>query len=268
MLPKNEKVHRDATNSLKIWVYGPPNIGKTTFANQFPDTLMINTDGNYKYVDSPVVTLVTEDGKHPWENFCEIVDEILAGNHTFQTIILDLVEDIYQYARTYYLKKLNIDHEADLGYAKGYDIIRTPFLIALRKLANSKYNIVFISHEDATVVKDRIGTETTVYSPSLSDKIMKKVAGMMEITARISIESVKNEDGSITDTRYLNVGSAKDMFGGNKIPSLKAGKIVLSYENLVKAIKNEGTVFGPVNTPVKEEKKKDDIMVVARKKDK
>lgn len=268
MLPKNEKVHRDATNSLKIWVYGPPNIGKTTFANQFPDTLMINTDGNYKYVDSPVVTLVTEDGKHPWENFCEIVDEILAGNHTFQTIILDLVEDIYQYARTYYLKKLNIDHEADLGYAKGYDIIRTPFLIALRKLANSKYNIVFISHEDATVVKDRIGTETTVYSPSLSDKIMKKVAGMMEITARISIESVKNEDGSITDTRYLNVGSAKDMFGGNKIPGLKVGKIVLSYENLVKAIKNEGAVLGPVNTPVKEEKKKDDIMVVARKKDK
>ena len=109
MLPKNEKVNRDATNSLKIWVYGPPNIGKTTFANQFPDTLMINTDGNYKYVDSPVVTLVTEDGKHPWENFCDIVDEILAGNHSFQTIILDLVEDIYQYARTYYLKKLNLE---------------------------------------------------------------------------------------------------------------------------------------------------------------
>ena len=48
-LPENKKVLRDSTQSVKMWIYGEPNIGKTTFANQFPDALMINTDGNIKY---------------------------------------------------------------------------------------------------------------------------------------------------------------------------------------------------------------------------
>ena len=34
MLPENKKVNRDATSNLKVWVYGQPNIGKTTFANR------------------------------------------------------------------------------------------------------------------------------------------------------------------------------------------------------------------------------------------
>ena len=37
MLPKNEKVNRDGAKSIKVWVYGEPNIGKTTFASQFPN---------------------------------------------------------------------------------------------------------------------------------------------------------------------------------------------------------------------------------------
>ncbi len=67
ILPENKRVQRDGTKSIKIWIYGTPNIGKTTFANQFPDPLMINTDGNYKYVDAPVVTLVGDDTKDPEE---------------------------------------------------------------------------------------------------------------------------------------------------------------------------------------------------------
>ena len=74
MLPENKKVNRDVTQGLKIWVYGKPNIGKTTFANQFPNTLMLNTDGNIKGVDSPCVSI---GGENPWEDFVATIDEIL-----------------------------------------------------------------------------------------------------------------------------------------------------------------------------------------------
>lgn len=43
-----------------IWIYGRPFCGKTTFANQFPDPLMINTDGNIRYVDAPYIRIRDE----------------------------------------------------------------------------------------------------------------------------------------------------------------------------------------------------------------
>lgn len=235
-LPKNEKVTRDGVNSVKIWVYGEPNIGKTTFANQFPDALMINTDGNIKYVDSPAVNLIGDGKSDPWENFVNYVDEFLKGEHTYKTLVIDLVEDVYQYCRTYYCKKLKIEHEGDLGFAKGYDIVRNGFLYPFRKIANSEYNLVLISHESATVVKDRVGRETTVYSPNITEKVARKIAGMVEITARISINSKEDEKGIVSDSRILNLESRKDQFGGNKIPSLTDEYIPLSYKTLVDKI--------------------------------
>lgn len=236
-LPKNEKVTRDGAKSIKIWVYGEPNIGKTTFANKFPNALMINTDGNIKYVDSPAVDLIGDGKTDPWENFVNYVDEFLKGGHTFETLVIDLIEDVYQYCRAWYCKKLNVEHEGDLGFAKGYDIVRNGFLYPLRKLANSDYNIVFISHENATTIKDRVGRETTVFSPNITEKVAKKIAGMVEITSRITVHSVQNDDGTVTDTRVLNLGSKKDMFGGNKIPTIIKDTMTLSYEELVKEIK-------------------------------
>ena len=237
ILPENKRVQRDGAKSIKIWVYGTPNIGKTTFANQFPDPLMINTDGNYKYIDAPVISLVGDETKDPWEVFIDIIDTVVKGNHTYKTIVVDLVEDVYQYARNYYCKKLKIDHESELGYAKGYDIIRNNFLIALRKLVNAPYNIVFISHEETETIKDRIGRETTVFKTALPDKVAKKISGMVEITGRISAASKTDDKGEPVDSRVLQLSSNKEQYGGNKIPTIKVDTIELSYDNLIKAIK-------------------------------
>lgn len=254
MLPENKKVLRDSTQALKLWVYGKPNIGKTTFANQFPDTLMLNTDGNYKFVDSPVVTI---GGENAWEDFVTIIKELLQDKHTYKTIVIDLVEDLYQYCRDYYLKQLKIVHEADLGYGKGYDIIRNNFLIALRILCNSKYNIVLCSHEQEVSIKDRVGRETTVFKPNLNDKVSTKVSGMVELTGRLYSETETDESGNEVEKRTLFFGSSSDMFTGNKIKSLKVDRILMSetkgYTNLVNAIKEPSK---------KEEIKKEESIVV------
>ena len=276
MLPANKKVNRDATSNLKIWVYGQPNIGKTTFANQFPDALMLNTDGNYKSVDSPVITITS------WEQFVDTCDEILKGEHEFKTIVIDLLEDIYTYCRNYYCTKLKIDHEADLGYGKGYDIIKTAFLIVIRKLANSPYNLLCLSHEKETVIKDRIGRETTVYKPNFTDGTATKLSGMMEITGRLYAET-KDVDGETIETRKLFFGSASDMATGNKVKTLSVDSILMDekegYDNLVKAIKSGDSKHVVIEEkkkeePKKEEKTEDDddntppsFLKVSRKKD-
>lgn len=71
LLPKNERRNLNATKKKVVWLYGAPFSGKTFFANQFPDPLMLNTDGNIKFVDAPYIAIrdtVTVEGRLTNEN--------------------------------------------------------------------------------------------------------------------------------------------------------------------------------------------------------
>ena len=236
MLPVNEKVKRDTTSQVKIWIYGEPTIGKTIFANKFPDPLFLNTDGNVKYIDSPSLSIIPKPGKDAWEVFIEAVDEIVKGNHTYKTIVVDLLDDVFQICRAYYMKKLKIDHEGDLAYGKGYDIVKNAFLVVIRTLVNSGYNVVLISHEKSVTVKDRIGRELTRFQPALSESLSGKVAGMVDITGRVMIKT-EEEDGNPVDKRILYLNATKDQVGGNRVPTIMTDYIPLEYVELLNVYK-------------------------------
>ena len=66
MLPENKKRDVQTSKKVKLYLYGSPMSGKTTFANGFPEVLMLNTDGNIQYVDSPCVAIrdkITMNGR-------------------------------------------------------------------------------------------------------------------------------------------------------------------------------------------------------------
>lgn len=244
-IPKNEKRKIDITQAVKIFVYGVPNIGKTTFANDAPNALLINTDGNIKYVDSPYIMIkdeIDERGKvtkTAWEVFVDLVETLLTEPNDYETYVVDLVDDIYQHCRVHYQGKMKIEHESDSKYSKAWDIVRTAFFVVMRKLALSGKNIVFISYEKAEIVKDRLERETTVYHPNLPEAVYTRLSGMMEATGRIKSEPIKNASGDTQDMRVLSLSNAKDEFCGTKIKTIKTGTIPLSWNNFVKAIGGE-----------------------------
>lgn len=239
MLPVNKKINRDKKSQMKIWIYGEPTIGKTIFANSFKNVLFLNTDGNVKYIDSPVVPIVGGTNKDGWEVFLETIESLISEKHSYETIVVDLVDDVYQYCRQHFNKKLKIDHEGELPFAKGYDIIRNSFLVALRTLANSGLNVIFVSHEKVTTFKDRIGRESTRFQPSLPDKVASKISGMVDITGRVTINSTESEDGTVNDSRILYLDATKDQVGGNRIPTISKEFIPLEYEELLKVYGGE-----------------------------
>lgn len=207
--------------------------GKTTFANQFPDVLMLNTDGNIQYVDSPYIAIrdqITMNGrikntKYAWEVFKESVEEIITGQHNYKTIVVDLLEDVYEACRVYMYNKLEIEHESDAGYGKGYDMIRTEFLTTIKRILNSDYNVILLSHDKIEEVKFKNGTSLTSYTVNLQEKIAKKVAGMVDITARIVQD---NENNRFIDFTYNDY-----VFGGNRI-GLQQTRIPLNIEEFKK----------------------------------
>ena len=233
MLPENKKRDVQTSKKVKLYLYGSPMSGKTTFANQFPDVLMLNTDGNIQYVDSPYIAIrdqITMNGrikntKYAWEVFKESVEEIITGQHNYKTIVVDLLEDVYEACRVYMYNKLEIEHESDAGYGKGYDMIRTEFLTTIKRILNSDYNVILLSHDKIEEVKLKNGTSLTSYTVNLQEKIAKKVAGMVDITARIVQD---NENNRFIDFTYNDY-----VFGGNRI-GLQQTRIPLNIEEFKK----------------------------------
>ena len=230
-LPSTNRVEIEKASKKKIWIYGQPFSGKTTFADKAPTPLNLNTDGNVKYVTMPRVLIkdeVTTEGritnrKFAWDVFKETISELEKGSD-FETIVVDLLEDVYEYARAFIFDKYNIEHESDSGFGKGWDLVRTEFLTQLKRLLNLDYNIILISHEDTS--KDftkKGGDKVTSISPNINEKVAKKVAGMVDIVLR-AVE----DNGNYT----LNFKSDEFTFGGGRLQGVKAKEINSEWDAL------------------------------------
>lgn len=229
LLPKNERRNIEKIEKKVIWIYGAPFSGKTTFANKFPDPLMLNTDGNIKFVDAPYLSVkdvVTTTGrmtnrKLAWEVFKETIEELEKKDNTFKTIIVDLLEDCYEHCRLYMYKQMGITHESDDSF-KAWDKVRTEFLSTLKRLMNLDYeNIILISHEDTSKdITKRGGDKITAIKPNLQEKAANKVSGMVDIVARVVVDG---------DNHVLSFKSDEVIFGGGRL-TVSTREIPLEYD--------------------------------------
>ena len=229
ILPENKRRNIEAVQKKVVWLYGSPFSGKTTFANKFPDPLMLNTDGNIKFVDAPYIAIkdrVETVGRMTkrtlgWEVFKDVIAELEKKENDFKTIIVDLLEDTYELCRLYMYDQMNITHESDDSF-RAWDKVRTEFLSTLKRLMNLDYeNIILISHEDTTKdITKKGGDKVTAIKPNLQEKTANKVAGMVDIVARIIADG--NE-------RTLSFKTNEVIFGGGRLLTKKA-EIPLDYD--------------------------------------
>lgn len=235
ILPSTERRPIGAAKRRKIWIYGEPFSGKTTMLDKAPNPLNLNTDGNVTFVTMPYVPikdLVTVEGritkrKYAWEVFKETIEELEKKQNDFQTIIVDLLEDTREMCRIFKYEELGIDHESDAGYGKGWDIIKTEYLSTIKRFFNLDYeNLIVVSHEDKSKdITKKNGSNITRIAPNIQEGIASKIAGMVDIVARVVVE----DDG----TRTLNFKSNEVVFGGGRLPVKGETVIPLDWDALM-----------------------------------
>lgn len=216
-LPENKRRNIEAVEKRVLWIYGVPFCGKTTFANSFPDPLMLNTDGNIKFVDAPYIRIKDEikvEGRQTkrtlaWDVFKDTISELEKKDNTFKTIVVDLLEDLYEHCRLYMYQQMGISHESDDSF-RAWDKVRGEFLNTLKRLMNLDYeNIILISHEDTSKdITKKGGDKITAIKPNLQDKVANKVAGMVDVVARIVADG---------ETRTFSFKSNEVIFGGGRL---------------------------------------------------
>ena len=234
-LPSSERRNISTTNKRKIWIYGAAFSGKTTMLDDAPNPLNLNTDGNIQFVTMPYVSIkdeVTLNGrmtnrKFAWEVFKDTIAELEKKQNDFKTIIIDLLEDTREMCRIYMYDNLGIQHESDSGFGKGWDIIKTEYLSTMRRFFNLDYeNLIVVSHEDISKdITKKNGQNITRIAPNIQDAIANKIAGMVDIVARVVVED--------DDSRTLNFKQNEVIFGGGRLKGISQTTIPLSWDALM-----------------------------------
>ena len=215
ILPENNKREKTVITKPDMWIYGDSYVGKSVFVDQIENLLFLNTDGNTENTTSPVIRIRDTSEKSgrmtstkmAWENFLDVISELEKKENTFETVAIDLIEDLYEHCRLYTYKKLGIEHEQDAGFGKGWDMVRTGFLSAIKRLKNLGYRIIYISKEIATEVNLKGGGKITTYSPNIPDKVANVLAGTVTLTVR----AFMNNRG-----RFLQLEKTESVFGGGR----------------------------------------------------
>lgn len=230
MLPSTNRVETTMNQHKKIWIYGEPFSGKTFLADKAPDPVLeLNTDGNVRQFTMPripIVDSVSSDRMHKrtyaWEVFKEAVDDLEKGSD-FQTIVVDLLEDVYDSCRKFVCDQRGWEHESDDSF-KAYDIVRSEFLRTLKRLLNLPYNIILISHVDMSKdITKKSGDKVTAIKPNINDKLANKIAGMVDIVIR----TIKDDDNYTISTKTSNV-----VFGGGRLSGMKAENLPNSWGSI------------------------------------
>lgn len=172
LLPANKPKDKDITPKV-FFIWGQSMSGKTYLARQFPNPVIINTDGNAKKVDTPSVEV------YDFETFVKVIEEIEEGKHEFKTIIIDLIDDIKTIMERYICKTLGVEDLADAGYGRGFSKAKSSWQKLMLRLNKLPYNVIFISH-----IMEITEDKQTIERPSLEQKYYNMCMGRCDMSIK------------------------------------------------------------------------------------
>lgn len=255
ILPKNELKEIVKTPKMFL-IWGQSMSGKTYLSRQFPNPIMLNTDGNASKIPEPSIEI------HSFEQFMEAIEEIEKGNHTFQTVVIDLIDDIATMMEDFICRKNSNEKVtytalAEIPYGKGFSERKAIWKALMMRLSQLSYNVIGISH-----FIERTENDITIQQPSLEQVYLNMFKGRCDAyikcskigNAYIQKCEEKRDNYVLADVKDPKLNKAlenvRGLFadGNNNTPTMKpAGmKKVEAAKEEVKEEKVEETTETPV----------------------
>lgn len=216
ILPKNVK-QKTVDTPKNFFIYGATMNGKSYLAGEFPNPLFLDTDGNASANPYPSIQLRNirgKDGKirqSAVEQLDQIITELQTTDHGFETIVLDVIDDIASMIEFYVCDREGVETLADIGYGKGYAAFNSIFQQLVIELKALPINVVYVSRIQ-TISENNVTYEL----PSLKEKLVNIVNGNCDYMIQCKkigknyIRTVKSkrknyERDSIEDKRTLKI---------------------------------------------------------------
>lgn len=129
---------------VKVVLYGPEGIGKSTFASQFPDPVFIDTEGGTKRLNVARLPAPTS-----WQMLLDEVAEVARDNVTCGTLVIDTADWAERLCIDAVCARFKVKGIEDFGYGKGYTYAKEEFarlLDALGEVLAAGKHVVVTAH--------------------------------------------------------------------------------------------------------------------------
>lgn len=129
---------------VKLVIYGPEGIGKSTLAAACPDPLFIDTEGGTAHMDVSRLA-----GLDTWQKLKHGLSEIAGRTELCKTLVIDTADWAEQLCMDYIVGKNKKTGIEDFGYGKGYVYVAEEFaklLALLDSVILGGMNVVVTAH--------------------------------------------------------------------------------------------------------------------------
>lgn len=131
---------------LKVVLYGPEGIGKSTFASKFPRPLFIDTEGSTKHMN-----VMRFDGVDRWNKLIDAVLQAksIAAEMDIRTLVIDTADWAEMFCIQAICESRKVASIEDIGYGKGYTFVQESFkklLDELDTVIDAGLNVVITAH--------------------------------------------------------------------------------------------------------------------------
>lgn len=133
-----------AGGALKVVVYGPEGIGKSTLAAHFPRPVFIDTEGSTRHMD-----VSRTDKPSSWTMLMEQVQHIRSDPGVCSTLVIDTADWAEQLCIASICADKKLSGIEDMGYGKGYVYLAEEFgrlLNLLEEIVGRGVHVVLTAH--------------------------------------------------------------------------------------------------------------------------
>ena len=125
--------------------------GKSYLANEFPNPIILNTDGNATANTVPSIQLENVKDKNGKitksviEQLAEIMLALRTQEHTYQTVVVDVIDDVLDLITFALQDRFEVDSLSEIGYGKGYAMLKSVTRELIADLKALPMNVIYIS---------------------------------------------------------------------------------------------------------------------------
>jgi hypothetical protein len=198
----------------RVLLYGPPGIGKTTWAATLPHPIMLRTEDGMGTLSIPTFPKIASTYSDVMEAFATLIQE----DHEYQTLILDSITSLEPIIWRQVSQRLGVASIEAPGFGKGYveaDAEWATILDGCDALRDRGMTVVLIAHNVVAKFSDPTGDDYDRHEVALHKRAKGMVTKWSDITAFAhwkvltrTVESGFNKKvtkGIATDTRLLGL---------------------------------------------------------------
>lgn len=227
----------------KIVIYGPPKIGKTTFAVSAPASVGILTEDGIDAIEATAFPLATD-----YDEVLSAITSLRTGEHSFQSVFIDSLDWLEPLILAKICKEQRVKNIEDIGYGKGYimaDDVWRSFFAELDTLRNERgMTIICIAHEQVNKVRNPTLTEDyDAYSLKLNKRAVAIISEWADVIGFCAHEVMTRQvDSGFQQKETKSISTGRRKIHVNPHPAYVAGNrygvpdVALSWDVFLQAL--------------------------------